>query len=57
VLTAILVLGCILVITALAIAVHLNRIADAIEAQNKTYGISDDSNVAAEIAAPQKGTP
>jgi hypothetical protein len=55
VLIAILVLGCVLVVTALAIAVHLNRIADVLEAQNKHYGISDD-DIAAETAASEKGT-
>jgi len=47
-----------LVFAGLAISGQLSRIADAIEAQNKAYGISDDSNTtAAEIAASEKGTP
>ena len=55
-LIAVLVLGCVLVVATLAIAVHLNRIADALEAQNTHYGISDDSTIAAEVAASQKGS-
>ena len=55
-LIAVLVLGCVLVVATLAIAVHLNRIADALEAQNTHYGISDDSTIAAELAASEKGS-
>lgn len=54
----ILIVGCLvmLVFVGLAITGQLFRIADAIEAQNKAYGISDDSDIAAEPAASQKGT-
>jgi signal transduction histidine kinase len=43
----------IVIVCLLAITVHLNRIADAVEAQNKQYGIGLPQHVAEPVPGPE----